>query len=48
MQTSTIGVVGVGTKGSGIAQVAATKGLDVILIDLNEAPPGFRSEAQRG
>jgi len=48
MQISTIGVVGAGTKGSGIAQVAATKGLDMILIDLNEAPPGFRSEAQRG
>ncbi len=37
MEISTIGVVGAGTMGSGIAQVAATKGLDVILIDVNEA-----------
>ena len=51
MQTSTIGVVGVGTKGSGIAQVAATKGLDVILIELNEAAVAkrlLRSGASRG
>jgi len=37
MQISTIGVVGAGTMGSGITQVAATKGLDVILLDMNEA-----------
>ena len=37
MQISTIGVVGAGTMGSGIAQAAATKGLDVILIDVDEA-----------
>src|SRR5277367_108779 len=37
MEISTIGVVGAGTMGGGIAQVAATKGLDVILIDVNEA-----------
>ena len=37
MQISTISVVGAGTMGSGIAQVAAIKGLDVILVDVNEA-----------
>lgn len=37
MQINTIGVVGAGTMGSGIAQAAAAKGLDVILIDVNEA-----------
>ena len=30
MSVSTIGVIGAGVMGSGIAQVAATKGIDVI------------------
>jgi 3-hydroxybutyryl-CoA dehydrogenase len=36
MSVSTIGVIGAGVMGSGIAQVAAVKGIDVILLDLNE------------
>ena len=36
MQVGTIGVIGAGVMGSGIAQVAATKGIDVILLDVNE------------
>jgi len=36
MQVSTIGVIGAGVMGNGIAQVAAAKGIDVILLDVNE------------
>jgi HlyD family secretion protein len=36
MSVSTIGVIGAGVMGSGIAQIAAIKGIDVILLDLNE------------
>src|SRR5271165_6942258 len=36
MSVSTIGVIGAGVMGSGIAQVAATKGINVILLDANE------------
>jgi 3-hydroxybutyryl-CoA dehydrogenase len=36
MSVSTIGVIGAGVMGSGIAQVAATKGIDVILLDVND------------
>jgi 3-hydroxybutyryl-CoA dehydrogenase len=36
MSASTIGVIGAGVIGSGIAEVAATKGIDVILLDLSE------------
>ena len=36
MSVSTIGVIGAGAMGSGIAQVAATKGIDVILLDVSE------------
>ena len=32
-----IAVIGAGTMGSGIAQVAATAGLDVLLVDANAA-----------
>jgi 3-hydroxybutyryl-CoA dehydrogenase len=32
---SRIGVVGIGTMGSGIAQVAATSGFDTVVVDLN-------------
>jgi 3-hydroxybutyryl-CoA dehydrogenase len=35
MSVSTIGVIGAGVMGSGIAQVAATKGIDVILLDVS-------------
>lgn len=37
MTIETIGVVGAGTMGSGIAQIAATAGLKVVLIDVTEA-----------
>src|SRR5438046_1351255 len=36
MSISTIGVIGAGVMGSGIAQVAAMKGIDVVLLDVNE------------
>jgi 3-hydroxybutyryl-CoA dehydrogenase len=36
MSVSTIGVIGAGVMGSGIAQVAAMKGIRVVLLDLNE------------
>src|SRR4051794_34683198 len=37
MPASTIGIVGAGTMGRGIAQVAATSGFTVILIDVTQA-----------
>jgi 3-hydroxybutyryl-CoA dehydrogenase len=36
MPVSTMAVIGAGVMGSGIAQVAAAKGIDVILLDVNE------------
>jgi 3-hydroxybutyryl-CoA dehydrogenase len=36
MSVSTIGVIGAGVMGSGIAQVAATRDIDVVLLDVNE------------
>jgi 3-hydroxybutyryl-CoA dehydrogenase len=36
MRVGTIGIIGAGTMGSGIAQVCAGAGLDVILTDVNE------------
>ncbi|MFC7027720.1 3-hydroxyacyl-CoA dehydrogenase family protein [Halomicroarcula sp. GCM10025324] len=35
-QVDTVGVVGAGTMGSGIAQVAATAGYDVVMRDMNQ------------
>lgn len=37
MNTLTIGVIGAGTMGNGIAQVCAVAGYDVIMLDVNEA-----------
>ncbi len=37
MPVRTIGIIGAGTMGSGIAQVSATAGLNVILTDVSEA-----------
>jgi 3-hydroxybutyryl-CoA dehydrogenase len=36
MLVSTIGVIGAGVMGSGIVQVAATRGINVVLLDVNE------------
>jgi len=37
MAASTIGVIGAGIMGRGIAQLAASKGLNVILVDVNDS-----------
>jgi len=37
MQIRSIGIIGAGTMGNGIAQVAAGAGFDVILLDINDA-----------
>jgi 3-hydroxybutyryl-CoA dehydrogenase len=36
MSVSTLGVIGAGVMGSGIAQVAATNGINVLLLDVNK------------
>jgi 3-hydroxybutyryl-CoA dehydrogenase len=36
MSASTIGVIGAGTMGSAIAQMGASKGFNVILVDVND------------
>src|SRR5260221_4033343 len=40
MPIRTIGIIGGGTMGSGIAQISATAGLTVILVDVSEAAGG--------
>ena len=37
MSIQTIGVIGAGTMGNGIAQSCAVSGLDVVMIDIDEA-----------
>src|SRR6202453_982017 len=37
MQISTVGVIGAGTMGNGIAQVSAAAGLAVIMVDVAQA-----------
>lgn len=37
MTLHTIGIIGAGTMGNGIAQVCATHGLDVVMVDINDA-----------
>jgi 3-hydroxybutyryl-CoA dehydrogenase len=37
MPIRTVGVIGAGTMGGGIAQTAATAGIDVVLVDVSEA-----------
>ncbi|QET02956.1 MULTISPECIES: 3-hydroxybutyryl-CoA dehydrogenase [Cupriavidus] len=37
MQIKTVGIVGAGTMGNGIAQACAVAGLDVVMVDINDA-----------
>jgi len=37
MKIQSIGVIGAGTMGNGIAQVCAVAGLDVVMVDINDA-----------
>ena len=37
MQIQSVGVIGAGTMGNGIAQVCAVAGLDVVMVDINDA-----------
>jgi len=37
MKIKSVGIIGAGTMGNGIAQVCAVAGLDVVMIDVNEA-----------
>ena len=37
MKIKSVGIIGAGTMGNGIAQVCAVAGLDVVMIDINEA-----------
>ena len=37
MTIQSVGVIGAGTMGNGIAQVCAVAGLDVVMVDINEA-----------
>ena len=37
MKIQSVGIIGAGTMGNGIAQVCAVAGLDVIMVDVNEA-----------
>ena len=36
MKILSVGVIGAGTMGNGIAQVCAVAGLDVVMVDINE------------
>ena len=37
MNIQTIGVIGAGTMGNGIAQACAVSGLDVVMVDISDA-----------
>ena len=37
MQIQTVGIVGAGTMGNGIAQACSTKGINVVMVDISEA-----------
>ncbi len=37
MKIQSVGIIGAGTMGNGIAQVCAVAGLDVVMIDMNDA-----------
>ena len=37
MQIGTVGIIGAGTMGNGIAQACATSGIDVVMVDISDA-----------
>ena len=37
MKIQSVGIIGAGTMGNGIAQVCAVAGLDVVMVDINDA-----------
>jgi len=37
MKIKTVGIIGAGTMGNGIAQACATSGLNVVMVDISEA-----------
>jgi len=47
MQIKRLGVVGAGTMGSGIAALAASAGIPVVLLDI-PAPKGDRNDVAKG
>jgi len=48
MAIATLGIVGAGTMGSGIAQVAAQAGIDVVMLDVNDAAIEHGMKSVRG
>ena len=40
MSITTVGIIGAGTMGNGIAQACAVSGIQVIMVDISEAPVG--------
>ncbi len=38
MAIKTVGIVGAGTMGNGIAQACAVVGLNVVMVDISDAP----------
>ena len=48
MTIRTLGIIGAGTMGSGIAQIAAQAGLEVVMLDLNDAAIEHGQKAIRG
>ncbi|HPW28916.1 MAG TPA: 3-hydroxyacyl-CoA dehydrogenase NAD-binding domain-containing protein, partial [Rhodoferax sp.] len=37
MSITTVGIIGAGTMGNGIAQACATSGLQVVMVDISDA-----------
>ena len=37
MKIETVGIIGAGTMGNGIAQACATSGINVVMVDISEA-----------
>ena len=38
MSITTVGIIGAGTMGNGIAQACAVKGIKVVMVDISEPP----------